>query len=174
MNPLDIWNSYQETERAYVDYIFPTEEKWRTDVVIPEIHVIYFSFCDRGIDCWRAFNLFLKRSFPHLKALILQQSWTADPHEKEVEEIKEFMEDPWLQFIWIDQSCGSYGRWREIRLGYTRVLHTMQTCQEHCSDVHPCYNNDELCCCDGEFFSGISKENAIFIRAHDILKSDAD
>lgn len=97
--PYEIWKTYDEDACAYVDDIFTMGAyRWKCDVVYPDVKCIKFCYCDRGISDWGAFRVFLHTVFPNLEVLLLRQNYSY----KASREMVEFMCDPWLRYIWID------------------------------------------------------------------------
>ena len=153
--PNNILLSYSKIERAKVEEIWPSGNRWNNDIKYPNIKLIFFKYCDRGISCWKEFNIFLKNVFPNLEVIFLNQSWTYDNTHSlsdneisdiEKKELYEFMDDKWLKIIWIMQECNSISGYNDIISENIRVFHTNRNCIEYCGDQQ-CYNDLEMCCC---------------------------
>jgi len=142
-------------ERAFVNAIFPNNS-WRTDICFPSIKIIYFEFCDRGIPCWKKFNIFLKHVFPNLEGLFLSQSWIFSHLHDDVNnsykfedskeannivdaEIAEFLKDSWLKYIYIRQSTDSSINICDISDNKIRIF-PYYDCKLVCDCCDMCYN----------------------------------
>ncbi len=112
MCPKDIWYKYDNTNRAFIGYIFPSWNRWK--ILEPYLHIrcILFNYCDRGIDCWQAFQAFLDRTFPNLEALILSQGWSYDQRHDTIQELIDFFRTTKYKYIWINEdSNGKYSNY---------------------------------------------------------------
>ena len=115
--PLNIYNYkhlfYREANGGnmeFMPYFFPSDE-WdgpEDGFYYPDIQCVWFEYCDRGIHCWRKFNVFLKATFPNLRALVLSQNWTQNVDrcndDDERAHLNEFLHDSWLEGIFIDDA----------------------------------------------------------------------
>ena len=153
--------SYAETERAKVKYIFPNVNRWRTDIKYNNIKLIFFETCDRGIDCWKEFNNFLKIVFPNLEVLFLHQSWTYDnthaldysdqdinkiTNQIKQNELSDFMNDKWLKVIWIKQESDQFPNYNDTQSEYIRVMYKNRSeCPGNCYKIPYDYYDDCYC-----------------------------
>lgn len=102
--PQDLWNVYDDNERAYVGNLFICRE-WDCCMVYYDIKCVMFGYCDRGIQNWAEFNAFLKETFPSLECLMVTQSCSVSGMN---EDFMDFFYDPWIQSIWIEDYQTKY------------------------------------------------------------------
>ena len=121
--PKEIWETYGNKEKLFIEHIFPVTP-WLTGIVYPGVKCVVFAYCDRGISCWKEFADFLRRSFPDLESLFLQQTYTGRKcKEAEEKHFLDFFYDPWLLHIWIyDHRSGFIDDARIVPDGKVRVL----------------------------------------------------
>jgi hypothetical protein len=176
--------SYKKSERAKVNDIFPNINRWRNDIKYVNIKIIFFEYCDRGIDCWKGFNNFLKNVFPNLEVLFLHQSWTydnthnfdySDPNiykitdQIEQQEFFEFMDDTWLKVIWIKQESNQFPNHNDIQSEHIRVMYKNNSmCPGNCYNESLYGYTD--CYCNILLFDFENIEFGTILGSNDILK----
>jgi len=103
IHPKELWDLYTPKTRASVNWFYDLHP-YKFDTTFPEIECVLFNYVDRGIKSWAEFYKALKIWFPSLKTLLLSENYS----ESSELEFKEFLENPWLTHIWIEDYQSKY------------------------------------------------------------------
>lgn len=122
MDPLTLWDLYPPNTRAVIDF-FGDYCNYSLTVSLSNIKCILFKDIDRGVWSWAEFNKALKYWFPSLQTLLINQNYSAHDY-KSKEDFHNFMSDPWLQHIWIEDCQTGFENMYEVNSNRIRVFNS--------------------------------------------------
>jgi len=103
IHPKELWDLYTPKTRASVNWFYDLHP-YKFNITFPEIECVLFNYVDRGIKSWAEFYKALKTWFPSLKTLLLAENYSCSSEL----EFKDFLENPWLAHIWIEDYQSKY------------------------------------------------------------------